>query len=112
MTYLNAYVEHNQQIYQCPMDGTGDSQKNYFATLKTSYEYTVPIAVVFYGISTPTPTEEQLEGAANKGSSEIPDCHGFRRHLRRCEHTGSEFPVRGWHVATEEVASRGRDSLP
>lgn len=71
MTFLNPYVENNQQTYQCPMDGTGDSQKNYFATLGTSYEYTIPVAVAFYGISTPTPTEEMLEGAARKGSSDI-----------------------------------------
>ena len=80
MFFLDRYVENNQLTYQCPMDGTGDSTKNYFATYGTSYHYTVPIAIAFYGIPTHTPTREQLTGYLNRGSSNVSittECDNF-----------------------------------
>jgi prepilin-type N-terminal cleavage/methylation domain-containing protein/prepilin-type processing-associated H-X9-DG protein len=71
MTFLNSYVENNQETYHCPLDGAGQTTQNYFATYATSYEYLVPATVQFYGLSTPTPRQEELEGFTGKGSSAI-----------------------------------------
>jgi prepilin-type N-terminal cleavage/methylation domain-containing protein/prepilin-type processing-associated H-X9-DG protein len=71
MTFLNAYVENNAETFHCPLDGMGQTTTNYFTTYATSYEYTVPAAVQFFGIASSTPREEELEGALRKGSSAI-----------------------------------------
>lgn len=77
MTFLNPYVENNQQTYHCPMDGAGDSRINYFDKYGTSYEYVVPLTVGVFGIPSRTPKEEELEGFSKRGSSDVLLCDDF-----------------------------------
>jgi prepilin-type N-terminal cleavage/methylation domain-containing protein/prepilin-type processing-associated H-X9-DG protein len=65
VTYLGVYCENNNQTFDCPMDvgATNPTQTIYFDTYGISYEYPTAIFAL--------KTEEQVEGAANKGSSAL-----------------------------------------
>lgn len=74
MSFLDPYVEKNQQTYNCPMDiGPGGGAPSYFVAAGISYEYLV-VKIIADG---KPHTEVELEGKRNMGSSQIQIMYDF-----------------------------------